>query len=179
MNEVTLVGIIAGLSILAAAVLSYRQKRRTGRWPSEVVGYRPNMGWFSCLLVLWFCVRLQIPGIMLKKFPLFILVPGFDLTMFIALAVLAGFAFKWAFGSEWHWKTGLWITFMMLLPALVSGLVIADILRYMSMPWIWILAALMAVFLSPHLARLAYVEYYASRVSVASNTSDTKIDIIR
>jgi hypothetical protein len=65
MSEITLVGIIAGiiagLSILTATVLSYRQKRQTGRWPSEVVGYKPGVSWFTYMLILWLFGRAQIP----------------------------------------------------------------------------------------------------------------------
>jgi hypothetical protein len=181
MNEITLVGtiagIIAGLSILAVVVISIREKRRTGMLPQEL--RRDQSGWFAgyCIWCIWFWISLSPLDKYSHKFPVYVVKPSIDLAMFIAFLALAVFAYRWAFSSDWHWRTGLWISYISIFPALSSILVIKDIISLIDMPWIWIIAVLFALYMAPQFTRLAYEEFYLRRVNVFSNHSDISRDL--
>lgn len=153
----------AGVCILAILVLSLRQKRMTGKWP-QINGGSSGSGWFSWVWAAWFGLSTAVPGPMLRRFPLSVVVPGIDISLLIAFTALAGFSLAWAFRAEWSRQTGHWISFNLLLPAVTCLLVVRDFRALTSMAWVWILAGLLAVFLTPYLARLAYVEFYLNRV---------------
>jgi hypothetical protein len=103
----------------------------------------------------------------LHRFPWYTFVPGVDLAMFLACAALAGFAIASTFRAEWDWRTCPWVSYYLMLPALTSTLVIRDVKSLTSMAWAWILAGLLAVFLTPYLASLTYAEFYMSRARSA------------
>lgn len=168
MSEVMLVGIIAGiiagLSILAVVVLSIREKKRTGRLPKELKG--DTSGWFTGVYVLWFCLSIRELDNYFHTPPVYVLKPTIDLALFIAFLALAVFAYKWAFDSDWHWKTGLWISYISIFPALSSVLVIKDVIGLIDMPWIWIIVVLFALYTAPQFTRLAYEEFYLRKVDM-------------
>ena len=156
--------VIAGVCVLAVIVISLREKRRTGSLPREVTGDSGGVGWFGLIWWIWFSLSLTMLEPILHRFPLYILVPGVDLAMFLASAALAGFALTWVFRAEWNWRTCPLISYCLLLPALTSTVVIRDFKCLTSMAWAWILAGLLAAFLTPYLARLTYLEFYLNRV---------------
>ncbi|MEN6357379.1 MAG: hypothetical protein ABFD83_09875 [Armatimonadota bacterium] len=162
--------VIAGLCVLTVVVISFLQKRRTGRWPQIVSrGCDNDSSWFSVFYMVWFIVQLNTPHAFLHRLPLNIVIPAIDLALFVSFAILAAYAFRWAFRSEWHWKTGLWISYMSLFPALSAILVVGDIETNISTPWIWTFVVLLAIFITPQFSRLAYVEYFAKRFGSIAN----------
>jgi hypothetical protein len=153
---------IAGFCILATLVLSIREKRKTGKWPQFDSGSKGS-GWFAWVWAGWFGLSVAVPDRMLHRFPLCILVPGIDLSMLIAFTALAGLALTWVFRAEWSRQTCFWISYCLLLPALTLTLVLRDYKSFASTAWIWILAGLIALFMTPILARLTYAEFYLNR----------------
>lgn len=158
---------IAGFCILATLVLSIREKRKTGKWPQFDSGSKGS-GWFAWVWAGWFGLSIAVPDRMLHRFPLCILVPGIYLSMLIAFTALAGLALSWAFRAEWSRQTGHWITFLLLPPAMMGGVVVKDVKALSSTSWVWLLAGLLAAFLTLLLTRLAYVEFYLNRVRQSS-----------
>ena len=160
-------GCVVAACVIGILIISIREKRRTGAYPIEMHSRPGDWGWFSLGFVFWFIVSIELGESLRRSFPLSVLVPGLDLSLFLAFAAFAAFALGWAFRSQWNRRTGLWISWSLLFPALTGALVLRDVMCYWSIAWIWIPAGLIAVFLTPHFARLAYLGLYASGAGAA------------
>jgi hypothetical protein len=150
---------VAAVCIAAVIVLSVRLKRRTGQYPREIMGGPSEVGWFALFWFTWWVWRTEFLSKWLGSLPLLILVLGIDLALLVAFVALAAHAFAWVFRPDWHWRWGLYIAFRLAFLAMAVGLVLMDARRAGDATWIWILAAIIAAFLSPFCARWAYEEF--------------------
>ncbi|HET6455935.1 MAG TPA: hypothetical protein VFI02_16140 [Armatimonadota bacterium] len=155
--------ILVGLCVLAILVIALRDKRRTGKLPDGVTGKSGGAGWFGMVFFAYFVLSGNMSEQWLHKFPFYFTVPGLDLALFLGTVVVAGYALARVFSVHWSRHTSLWISYCLLFPALTSTLMLRDYHSFVSTAWIWILAGLIALFMTPILARLTYAEFYLNR----------------
>lgn len=160
--------IVVGVCVVLIVILSLLEKRKTGRWPDVITGRKGGGGWFGLVFWTYFVLSGVMSEQTLRRLPLSVLVPGVDVALFLGSLSFAGFVFSWLFKAEWNRQTSLWISWSLLFPALTLTLVVRDFRSLASFSWAWILALLLALFLTPVLARLTYQEFYLKRAKQSS-----------
>jgi hypothetical protein len=163
---------IAAVCIAALALIAVREKRPTGRWPAWITVSSTGVGWFSFLAFMFLMSHSSVPQPTMRQFPLCVLYPGLDLALLIGSAALAGRAFAYAFRQDWQWRVGLWIAWHLIWPALFVWAIYSDVTSLRGMSWVWIPAALVAIFAAPFCARFAYQELVARGKYPASTSPD-------
>jgi hypothetical protein len=171
-------GVVVGVCIVAIIVLAVREKRRTGAYPC-VIGGPNELGWFGLAWILWITGRAYIPESWLNALPLTIVVLGIDLALLVAFAAYGAHALARVYMVDWDRRWGLYIVGSLLFPALSAGFVVFDAKRAAHTPWVWILAVLIAVFLSPFFARFAYEEFYLRKLPREQEPEPAKPRIYR
>ena len=166
-------GIVAAICLIAIVAVALRSKRRTGAYPPELAGKPDEPGWFSFVPFVWFVVRTgMIPDWLFKIFPLYILLTGLDIAIAIGFLAYAMFAFSHVFRPQWNRSTGFWVAYSLIFPAIWAWPLAEDARHLAEMPWVWIVAGMLGIGLSPFIARLAYHESHVRR-SARSSASET------
>ena len=163
---------IAAACVIAVIVIAFRERRRTGRYPRELVsGFSESeWGWFHFLAFMLVWSRTYVPGGMIRRFPLCVLFPALDLAFLVGFAAVAVWALSYVFRATWHWRTGLWITFQLILPAFFVYAIVSDVVNLKSVSWAWIPAGFIAVLAAPFFARFAFQEVLARGQSEPSTS---------
>lgn len=157
-------GIVVVICLVAIVAVALRCKRRTGAYPPELTGKLDEPGWFSFVPFVWLILRTEMtPAWLFQTFPLYILLTGLDIAFAMGFLAYAGFSFSHVFRPRWNRSNGLWVVYSLIFPVVFAWPLAEDIRHLAEMPWVWIIAGVLGMGLSPFIARLAYHEFYVRR----------------
>jgi len=163
---------VAAACVIGAIVVAVIQKRKTSAWPAELthVDGRPlSNRVVSTAIMVDILFRTIAPAGIAASLPAGLILPGLDLSLFLALAFLAGLAVSRSFGPNWSRGLALHQTYFLVFACVAGSFVGFDVFTYRSAGWIWIPAVLEACFLTPVLSRLAYIEYFRPYMEAAES----------
>jgi hypothetical protein len=172
---------VAAACLIAVVVIAVRHRRKTGSWPYELTHMDDSP---VCQCVFWMIIMVRFGlfsplgnGID-RSMPAALVFAGLDLSMALAMLVVAGLVMVVSFTCDWSRHTALRQTYFLMFAFLLCGMVVRDIYLYRPFAWIWIIAAVEAAFLTPVLARLAYVEYYQRYMEPPEKESENASKIV-
>lgn len=173
---------IAGLCVVAVIIVAVMQRRRQGVWPYELthIDHQPwNRRRIYMILMSDIVIRMFLPESLMLTIPVAIAISAVELSLFLSISVVAAFAVFRSFHSRWSRELALQQTYLLIFAAVIGSFVLRDGLLYKEMAWIWILSTLAACFLTPGLARAAYVEYYLPNMEASERGTEPGIDTFR